>query len=164
MMVSISQSTQDLFWLGVSEGVVNYLPPSSLQDTDKIKRILNDTLAVCFSRSRPFVMSLIIRSSRPVHCYPNYTTGGFIWIYVYSCDFLHFSSSGSSRGGTHLQRRAGFIWHWLGNIRLMYEVCCILISGYYSTLIRMAMGMGVWCGWVRPFLCWDMDIPQYPSR
>ncbi|KAF8160046.1 fido domain-containing protein [Crassisporium funariophilum] len=38
-------STQDLIRRGFSEGVVNYLPESSLQDPATIKRILNDTLA-----------------------------------------------------------------------------------------------------------------------
>jgi hypothetical protein len=38
-------STQDLIRRGISEGVVNYLPESSLQDAATIKSILNDTLA-----------------------------------------------------------------------------------------------------------------------
>ncbi|KAF8959838.1 hypothetical protein BDZ97DRAFT_1373525 [Flammula alnicola] len=37
-------STQDLVRRGISEGMVNYRPESSLQDSAKIKSILNDTL------------------------------------------------------------------------------------------------------------------------
>ena len=48
LIVSIYQSAQDLIRRGISEGVINYLPESFLQDAATIKSILNDTLAVCF--------------------------------------------------------------------------------------------------------------------
>jgi hypothetical protein len=47
LIIPIYQSTQDLIRRGVAEGVVNYLPESSLQDVATIKSILNDTLVVC---------------------------------------------------------------------------------------------------------------------
>lgn len=43
---AIAQSSQDLVRRGLSEGVVNYLPESHIQDTAIIKSILNDTLSV----------------------------------------------------------------------------------------------------------------------
>ncbi|KIJ99091.1 hypothetical protein K443DRAFT_680242 [Laccaria amethystina LaAM-08-1] len=42
-------STQDLVRRGVSEGVIDYLPQSSLQDPVKIKKFLSETHAACFS-------------------------------------------------------------------------------------------------------------------
>jgi hypothetical protein len=44
---AVAQSTEDLVRRGISEGTVDYLPDSAIQDPAKIKSILNDMLAVC---------------------------------------------------------------------------------------------------------------------
>ena len=47
LMVFKWKSTRDLIHRGLADSVISALPDSEVQDPVKIKRILNDTMAVC---------------------------------------------------------------------------------------------------------------------